>query len=442
MSGEAYFEDGLALLTAALAMALSLAVWNLCVCQRRLTKARAVRTLLWGAIEEAPTFFSLFTARGDLVLCNESFRSVNDGIFDVKRRSLNFADLIRDVLRPNVAPDRLEEEVAAAMRRHFAPGASELDRKYPDGRWHRVMRRPLSTGHVFAFGLDVTSLKVRESAIAHSVDWFEREACALSEALSAQATHLRDTAVTVAASAASSTGRANAVTMATRETAGHVAKAAEASGRLAISIASIDGEVRHSVNATERAAIGARHAECVVHDLAASARSVGSVVGLIGQIAGQTNLLALNASIEAARAGVAGQGFGVVAVEVKALARQTRQATQEAGNHIQAIRLATQQAVTAIGAITSMVDAVDASASTVAGVVGHQGSMTTDIARTIYATLGSTDLVLAEISGVSASAGEISVAADAVLKAATLIADQAAGFSARVDTFVAQIRAA
>ncbi len=57
--------------------------------------------------------------------------------------------------------------------------------------------------------------------------------------------------------------------------------------------------------------------------------SVGNIISTINNIAEETNLLSLNASIEAARAGVAGSGFKVVASQIGKLADQSIEAVQE-----------------------------------------------------------------------------------------------------------------
>jgi len=66
-----------------------------------------------------------------------------------------------------------------------------------------------------------------------------------------------------------------------------------------------------------------------IESLVDQIKRVAGVAEQINAIARQTNLLALNATIEAARAGDAGRGFAVVAGEVKELAGQTSEATEE-----------------------------------------------------------------------------------------------------------------
>jgi urea transport system substrate-binding protein len=135
------------------------------------------------------------------------------------------------------------------------------------------------------------------------------------------------------------------------------AKVANAAQKVRAIVLQSGNHVEAARAAGERTAAELRHADVTVRSLHDAAQQIDVILKLIQSIAGQTSLLALNATIEAARAGEAGRGFAVVASEVKELAQQTARATNEIRGQIVGIQTAVKQTATAIGAVTSSVDA-------------------------------------------------------------------------------------
>ena len=77
---------------------------------------------------------------------------------------------------------------------------------------------------------------------------------------------------------------------------------------------------------------------------------ISRVVNLIRDLANQTHVLALNASIEANGTSGEGQGFAVVAEEVRSLSEQSTAATKEIEQILEEIQTETNQVATAMEA--------------------------------------------------------------------------------------------
>jgi methyl-accepting chemotaxis protein len=155
----------------------------------------------------------------------------------------------------------------------------------------------------------------------------------------------------------------------------------QAADKFTHSAQDIGFQVRDASRLADEAGAAAREASVNVDRLRESSAAIGNVVNLIAQIARQTTMLALNSTIEAARAGAAGRGFAVVATEVKALAVQTQQATEEIRKKIDALQKDAAGSVEAVHRISTAIEAIRPVFEHVNGAVAEQNQTTSEMSE-------------------------------------------------------------
>jgi methyl-accepting chemotaxis protein len=237
-------------------------------------------------------------------------------------------------------------------------------------------------------------------------------------------------------------GLAEAVATRAEQASVNVQTVASATQQLSASIREISSQVQRSVTVSQRATEETHHTSELMRDLSDAAEKIGTIIQLIQAIASQTNLLALNATIEAARAGDAGKGFAIVASEVKNLATQTAQATEQIASQIATIQSATGQSVTAIAQFGSTVKEITDIATAIATAVEQQGAATGEIARNVEQAANGTSAVTQEIGEVRAVASQTDAGAEAALAAASALQQQAVSLKLNVDEFLNTVRSA
>ena len=162
-----------------------------------------------------------------------------------------------------------------------------------------------------------------------------------------------------------------------------------------------------------------------------NSKQIGSIIGVIDEIAFQTNLLALNAGVEAARAGEAGKGFAVVASEVRALAQRSAHAAKDIKSLIGA---ASSQVTTGVQLVGQTGEALQRITTSVVEI----DQLIADIARTASEQSGG----LAEVNAAIGQMDQVTQQNAAMVEEATAASHSLRGETHRLADLVASFKLA
>jgi methyl-accepting chemotaxis protein len=158
----------------------------------------------------------------------------------------------------------------------------------------------------------------------------------------------------------------------------------------------------------------------MIAELERQSEEIGKIVHAVARIADQTNLLALNAAIEAAHAGKQGDGFNVIAQEIRELANRAGQSTMKIGDTIARM---SSSALTAANAMQQGKQAaetsieqnrkVQGSFSSIRAAMHEVRTMSAQVAQASERQIAAADKVAFRINEVDAMALESSQESDA-----------------------------
>ncbi|WP_167730229.1 methyl-accepting chemotaxis protein [Terasakiella sp. SH-1] len=134
------------------------------------------------------------------------------------------------------------------------------------------------------------------------------------------------------------------------------------------------------------------------------AANIESIARNVSEISGQVRMLGLNASIEAARAGSAGKGFAIVAAEIKSLALQSEQSSQDISNQLGDILNITSSSIGLMNDVDASMTDLESNTTQMSDVVGIQHEATDTIRQSlnsVQTTFSAIDTDVETMNGVS-----------------------------------------
>ncbi|MGD9200820.1 MAG: methyl-accepting chemotaxis protein [Chitinispirillia bacterium] len=222
--------------------------------------------------------------------------------------------------------------------------------------------------------IDVKVINVREAS--EEIASFSNTLASSSEEVSSQST-------IVASDSEEVSKNLSQISHSTEEMSSLVSTVATSMEEMGSSFNEVAKNCQKELQIVNNANTQAKSTYKMISQLAMSAREITKIIDVINTISEQTNLLALNATIEAASAGDAGKGFAVVANEVKELAKQTANATNEIEGQIKNMLQLTNGSVKEISGISEIIEEVNTISHTIVNAVEEQSATANEIVENI-----------------------------------------------------------